>query len=137
MSNVDFALFHTTYPCWLLLEYAFVSSSLVFVIVIAMVVYVWMCNPPGSAPSHRAGLKPGTLAWEAGALPSTLKAPLALVARTPLFEIRGVRFYTQQPVLAYIRYRCRDFFLLSLSLEICDRTYSVYILWSSSTQPVL
>ncbi len=22
-SNVDFALFHTTYPCWLLLEYAF------------------------------------------------------------------------------------------------------------------
>ncbi len=40
MSKVDFALFHTTYPCWLLLEYAFVSSSLVSTIVIAMVVYV-------------------------------------------------------------------------------------------------
>ncbi len=40
MSNVDFALFHTTYPCWLLLEYAFVSSSLVSTIVVAMVVYV-------------------------------------------------------------------------------------------------
>ncbi len=36
----DFALFHTIYPCWLLLEYAFVSSSLVSAIVVAMVVYV-------------------------------------------------------------------------------------------------
>ncbi len=29
--------------------------------------------------------------------------PLASVARAPLFEVRGVRFYTQ-PLLAYIRY---------------------------------
>ncbi len=28
MSDVDFASFHTTYPCWLLFEYACVSSSL-------------------------------------------------------------------------------------------------------------
>ncbi len=41
MSNVDLAIFHKTYPCWLLLEYAFVSSSsLVCAIVVAMVVYV-------------------------------------------------------------------------------------------------
>ncbi len=39
MSNVDFASFHATYPCWLLFEYACVSSSLVSAIV-AMVVYV-------------------------------------------------------------------------------------------------
>ncbi len=32
------------------------------------------CNPPGSAPSHRAGLESGTLAREAGALPRRLKA---------------------------------------------------------------
>ncbi len=40
MSNIDFAPFHTTYPCWLLFEYACVSSSLVSAIVVAMVVYV-------------------------------------------------------------------------------------------------
>ncbi len=40
MSKVDFALFHTTYLCWLLFEYACVSSSLVSMIVVAMVVYV-------------------------------------------------------------------------------------------------
>ncbi len=40
MSNVDFALFHTTYPCWLLLEHACVSSLLVSTIAVAMVVYV-------------------------------------------------------------------------------------------------
>ncbi len=40
MSNVDFASFRTTYPCWLLFEYACVSSSLVSVIVVAMVAYV-------------------------------------------------------------------------------------------------
>ncbi len=40
MSNIDFALFHTTYPYWLLFKCACVSSSLVSVIVIAMVVYV-------------------------------------------------------------------------------------------------
>ncbi len=34
-SNVDFALFHTTYPCWLLLEYAFVSLPW-------LCMYVWM-----------------------------------------------------------------------------------------------
>ncbi len=39
MNNGDFALFHTTYPCWVLLEYAFVSSSLVSAIVVAMGVY--------------------------------------------------------------------------------------------------
>ncbi len=40
MSNVDFASFHITYLCWLLFEYACVSSSLVSTIVVAMVVYV-------------------------------------------------------------------------------------------------
>ncbi len=34
MSNVDFALFHTTYLCWLLFEYACVSSPLVSAIVV-------------------------------------------------------------------------------------------------------
>ncbi len=29
----------------------------------------YICNPPGSAPSHRAGLEPGMPAREAGALP--------------------------------------------------------------------
>ncbi len=55
VSNVDFALFHSTYPCWLLLEYAFVSSSLASAIVVAVVVYVcvdedipppWQFGPP-------------------------------------------------------------------------------------------
>ncbi len=40
MSNVDLALFHTSYPCWLFLEYDFVSPSLVCAIAVAMVVYV-------------------------------------------------------------------------------------------------
>ncbi len=40
MSNIDNALFHTTYPCWLILEYAFVSSSVISALVVAMVVYV-------------------------------------------------------------------------------------------------
>ncbi len=39
MSNIDFALFHTTYPCWLSLEYAVVSPLLVSAIVVAMVLY--------------------------------------------------------------------------------------------------
>ncbi len=42
MSNVDFASFHTTYPCWLLFEYACVST-LVSAIV-AMVVYIRTCG---------------------------------------------------------------------------------------------
>ncbi len=37
------------------------------------------CNSPGSAPSLRAGLKPGT--WEAGALPRRLKATASSVSR--------------------------------------------------------
>lgn len=43
MSNVDFALFHATYRCWLLFEYACVSSSLVSAIVIMpwFCMYVW------------------------------------------------------------------------------------------------
>ncbi len=43
MSNVDFALFHTTYPCWLLFEYACVSSSLVSLIVVmpGLCTHVW------------------------------------------------------------------------------------------------
>ncbi len=40
-----------------------------------------MCNPPGSAPSHRAGLKPGMPAREAGALPRRLKATASNVSR--------------------------------------------------------
>ncbi len=40
MSNIDVGLLHTTYLCWLLFEYACVSSLLVSVIVVAMVVYV-------------------------------------------------------------------------------------------------
>ncbi len=40
MSNVDFASFHKTYPCWLLFEYACVSSLLVSAIFVAMVAYV-------------------------------------------------------------------------------------------------
>ncbi len=40
VGNVDFASFHTTYPCQLLFEDACVSSSLVSAIVVAMVVYV-------------------------------------------------------------------------------------------------
>ncbi len=31
------------------------------------------CNPPGSAPSHRAGLEPGFQAREAGALTRNAK----------------------------------------------------------------
>ncbi len=60
-----------------------------------------MCNPP-PGPHHpnwfllRAGLEPGIPAREAGALTRNAKA------RGPLFEVRGVRFYTQ-PLLAYIR----------------------------------
>ncbi len=43
MSNVDFALFHSTYLCWLLFEYACVSSSLVSAIIImpGLCTYVW------------------------------------------------------------------------------------------------
>ncbi len=37
----------------------------------------------------RAGIEPGILAWEAGALPRRLK---------------GSEIYTQQPLLGYIRY---------------------------------
>ncbi len=40
---------------------------------------IYICNPPGSAPSHRAGLEPGMPAWEAGALPRRLKAILPIV----------------------------------------------------------
>jgi len=40
VSNVDFALFHTTYPRWLLFESACVSSLIVSAIVVAMVAYV-------------------------------------------------------------------------------------------------
>ncbi len=40
MSNIEFALFHTTYLCWLLFEYACVSSSLISAIIVARVVYV-------------------------------------------------------------------------------------------------
>ncbi len=47
----------------------------------------------------RAGLEPGILAREAGALPRRLKASSV---SAPLFEVRGVRF--TQPLLAYIRY---------------------------------
>ncbi len=54
-----------------------------------------MCNPPGSAPSHRAGLEPGMPAREAGALPRRLKATATSVSEV----------YTQ-PLLAYIRYTC-------------------------------
>ncbi len=60
---------------------------------------VCVCNPPGSAPTHRAGREPGTPVREAGAL----TRPLASVTRAPHFEVRGVRFYTQ-PLPAYIRY---------------------------------
>ncbi len=40
MSNVDFASFHTIDPCWLLFEYACVSSSLVSAVIVIMVVYL-------------------------------------------------------------------------------------------------
>ncbi len=40
------------------------------------------CNPPKSAPSHRAGLEPGMLAREAGTLPRRLKALLAYICYT-------------------------------------------------------
>ncbi len=33
----------------------------------------WLLNPPGSAPSHRAGLEPGFPAREAGALTRNAK----------------------------------------------------------------
>ncbi len=38
------------------------------------------CNPPGSAPSHRAGLEPGILTREAGAIPRMLKATASSVS---------------------------------------------------------
>ncbi len=40
-----------------------------------------MCNPPGSAPTHRAGREPGTPVREAGALPRRLKATASNVSR--------------------------------------------------------
>ncbi len=42
---------------------------------------ITICNPPGSAPSHRAGLELGMPAWEAGALPRRLKATVSSVSR--------------------------------------------------------
>ncbi len=70
---------------WFLNHYCLVVYSFAYV------------TPPGSAPSHRAGLEPGIPAREAGALPRRLKAkPLASVARAPLFEVRRVRF-THRP----------------------------------------
>ncbi len=43
MSNIAFALFHTTYPCWLLFEYACAASSLVSAIIVmpGLCMYVW------------------------------------------------------------------------------------------------
>ncbi len=43
MSNVDFALFHTTYLCLLMFKYACVSSLLVSAIVVmpGLCTYVW------------------------------------------------------------------------------------------------
>ncbi len=38
-------------------------------------------TPPGSASSHRAGLKPGMPAREVGALPRRLKATSSSVSR--------------------------------------------------------
>ncbi len=43
---------------------------------------VCLCNTPGSAPSHRAGLEPGIPAQEAGALPRRLKATASNVRFT-------------------------------------------------------
>ncbi len=40
MSNIDFALFHTIYLSWLLLEHTCVSSLLVSANVAAMVLYI-------------------------------------------------------------------------------------------------
>ncbi len=48
------------------------------------------CKPPGSAPSHRAGLEPGFPACEARAL--TRNAKGYSDPRAPFFEVRRVRF---------------------------------------------
>ncbi len=62
------------------------------------------CNPPGSAPSHRAGLEPGMPAREAGALPRRLKATASNVSRqSASFWGQSSEVYTQ-PLLAYICY---------------------------------
>ncbi len=42
MSTVDFAAFHTTYLCWLLFEYACVSSLLVSAIVVMPVLCTYV-----------------------------------------------------------------------------------------------
>ncbi len=47
------------------------------------------CNPPGSAPSHRAGLEPGMPAREAGALPRRLKLQ-------PLRQSQSASFWGQE-----------------------------------------
>ncbi len=62
------------------------------------------CNPPGSAPSHRAGLEPGMPSREAGALPRRLKSTASSVShQSASFWDQGSEVYTQ-PLLAYIRY---------------------------------
>ncbi len=59
------------------------------------------CNPPSSAPSHRAGLEPGIPVREAGALPRRLKATASSVNRqSASFWGQESEVYTQ-PLLAY------------------------------------
>ncbi len=54
------------------------------------------CNPPGSAPSLRASLEPGSPVRDAGRSNKERQRlqPLASVARAPLCEVRRVRLHT-------------------------------------------
>ncbi len=62
------------------------SPGVIQVVIVQLGVLQWpcwaVCNPPpGSEPSHRAGLEPGMPAREAGTLPRRLMATASSISR--------------------------------------------------------
>ncbi len=69
----------------------------------------------------RAGPEPGILVREAGALPRRLKATASTVSHQSIsFWGQGSEVYTQQPLLAYIRYTEHP-----LLIQWCNATFLI------------
>ncbi len=85
-----------------------------------MCIYLWAhVTPPGSAPSHRAGLEPGMPAREAGALPRRLKATASSKIRL-IFEVRGVRFTHSPYWHTSVTHSQHELWWISLLTVVCS-----------------
>ncbi len=87
-------------------------------------------TPPGSAPSHRAGLVSGMPAREAGALPRRLKNTASSInCQSASFWGQGSEVYTQQPLLAYIPYTMIQKTLMDKDWITCGLLWCFYQLF--------